>query len=143
MPATPTPTVRMVGNTAFQEGQPKNEAGSGGKNAPRKSGPTATHEVMTPESTGQAGADRQTQQGHAPDGPSKTADDLRREQADINTYRAHFSGYQEDSAHISSNPFIESDSRLIGLENQPNPPSKAMPLPRTPTFRSPFFQLWY
>lgn len=122
----------MVGNTALQEGQPKDETPSGGEDAPRKSGPTATHEVMTPESTGQVGADRQTQQGYAPDQPSKSTDELRREQADINTYRAHFSGYQDDSAHISSNPFVESDNRLKGLENQHNTPGKAIPLPSTP-----------
>lgn len=133
----------MVGNTALQEGQPQDEAGTGGKDAPRKSGPTATHEVMTPEPTGQAGADRQTQHGYAPNEPRKSTDELCRDQADINTYRAQLSGYQEDGPHLSSNPYVESDNRLKGVENQHNLPGKTTPLPITPALRSRLFQLWY
>lgn len=98
---------------------------------------------MTPESTGRAGTDRQTHQGYAPKEPSKSTDGLqsRREQADINTYRAHFSGYRDDSAHISSNPYIESDERLKGAANQHYLPGKTGLFPHIPRLPGALFRV--
>ena len=72
---------------------------------------TATHDDMTPESSAQAGIGRKESKEHGgpPDHNQRDTDVARRDEADIDLYRKHFSGYKEPRAHLSSNPYIESD----------------------------------
>lgn len=101
---------------------------------------TATPERMAPESAGRAGIGGKEDDKECirRDCEHKESDILRRERADIDLYREHFSGYKEDRAHLSSNPFIESDERLEGAEHRHDfPRGKARcPAPFTRPFHA-------
>ena len=73
---------------------------------------------MTPESSARAGIGRKETETGEYDGPPdpehRDTDIARRENADIGLYRKHFSAYNEPRAHLSSNPYIESDQAFVG-----------------------------
>lgn len=78
---------------------------------------TATHDVMTPKSSAPAATGTKEYKEYGPlDSENVESDIIRRDKADIEVYRNHFSEYKEDRAHLSSNPYIESDKLLEGAE---------------------------
>jgi hypothetical protein len=97
----PPPEQRGAGRTAGVDSPAKGDAS------------TATDFAMTPESRTRAGIGETDQKRYDFYDPiHHSTDASRRNQADIDLYRQHFSGYRDDRAHLSANPYIESDPRL-------------------------------
>lgn len=112
---------------------------AGGESPARGHASTATDFAMTPESSTRAAIGETDQKRYDHNDPvHHSTDATRREKADIDLYRQHFSEYRDDKAHLSANPYIESDARLEDGEHYhdfPGGKAQQFQLLSTPVFR--------